>query len=422
MNELERSLLEYQPDIRYETHIRNEVERKLFVSPEETKKPTQYNKTPIMQELDEYSPVTAITQVQNLIKDMEGLLDIKEQIKDVVKEDDNGSDDGGIHHDTIDNGVDKGILDIIEEIEDQVGFIKDQVDYFYDIQVDDTDLEKFKEEQQDRLDKWRDKEREELTSIVDYDFSNIEREYIESMIHDPNSDVNSFDDYIKKLLQDRINAGSPYINYPEISDEIKVGFLLEAEIMQVRTAIAGVNEIYNYSMNDAMLGDTQKGLEFLVENPGQLYAIKEISTLQYNKETRDTMTIADNMTRHNELPFRYALFEHLKKCKDLRNRYRGNWLTTQSVENNEASVAFATTLKNGEGMVDGQWENVVVEMLGSSQTLYKQLSSRLDCTHKRKHHSLLYRFADVVSREFDFEYKERELKTFVRRFNLDSMR
>lgn len=425
MNELERTLIEYRPDIRYETQIRNEVERKLFVKPGEANKadiPYKYHKTPIMQELDMYSPVTAITEIQKLIEDKVMLNDIKEQLENEIKDNPVDEDGNRIPNDSIENGVPGGILDIIEKIEEQIEYIEDQVEYFYDIKVDEDDLDKFKEEQQDRIDKWKDRERDELSSIVDYEFSPIEKEYIESLIHNPESDVNSYDEYIQQLLRDRINAGSPYINYAEMSDEIKVAYLLEAEIGQIRSAIHGVDTTYNYNMNDAMLGATQKGLEFLVEASGQLFAVKEVSNLQYNKETRDTITVADNMVRHNDIKFRYALFNHLKVGKDLRNRYRGNWLTTKSVAENEASVAFATTLKNGESMIDSNWENNVVEMLGSSQTLYKQLEARLNSVQNRKHHSLLYRFADIVSREFDFEYKERELKTFVRRFNLDSMR
>lgn len=419
MNELERTLIEYRPNIKFETHIKNEVERKLFIDPTVADNkgiPYVTHKTPVLSEMEMYPIAETITKYQQLKLDLDKLKTIRDTIKDV------DSIPDAILEDGTPGSTDGYIVDLIDKIEEQVDFISDQIEYFYDVDPESTDLEKLKEKENLRLEEILAREKEELSSTINYNFSDIERAYIDNLIHDRDSSVWSIDDYVNELLRERIKNGSKNIDYVQLADDVKISYLLNSEIAQVSTVIQDVNGIYNYSMNDAMMGNTQKGLEFLVDYAGQLYPIKEMSSLQYKKENRDILSVQDNLTRYNDIDFRYALFENLKKFKDLRDRYKYGGLVTESIEDNEASVPFATILGNGKGMVDSQWENTVVEMLGSSQTLMKQLSAMTNSLESQKHYSLLYRFADIVSREFDFEYKERELKTFVSRFNIDSMR
>lgn len=420
MRDIERTLVEYRPDIKYATDIRNNVERKIFSAPtDESVNKERYitHKTTVLSELEMYPPSDSIARFQTLRNEMAKLREIKENILNVNKD----NDDFGVPDD-VPGSVDPHIVDLIDKIDDQVKFIEDQIIYFYDTEPDDDELDKVKKKEDQRLEEDLAREREDLTQIRDYELSPIENKHIDTLIYDPSSNINSVDDYINSLLRDRIQKGSQYIDYTQMADDVKISFLLYTEVSQAMNSLQSVNNIYNYTMNDAMMGSTQKGLEFLVEYAGQLYPIKEITSLQYKKENRDILSIQTNMTRHNDLDFRYALFENLKKFKDLRDRYKNSGLVTQSIEGNEASVPFATVLNAGKSAVDSQWENTVVEMMGSSQTFMKQISAITDSLEKQKHYSLLYRFSDIVSREFDFEYKERELNTFVRRFNIDSMR
>lgn len=420
MKDLERTLVEYRPNIKYETYIQNEVERKMFADPKDELSeavPHVIHKTPVLEEMEMYPPAETIEKFQDLKKRMDEL----KTIRDIIDGQNKGVDDTTAPDNTP-GPVDDYIVDIIDKIEEQVDYIDDQIEYFYDVETDDTELEKLKKKEEERLDEIKARERDELTQIIGYTPSGIERAHIDSLIADRNSSVNSVDDYLNGLLLERIRVGSKNIDYTQLADDVKISFLLYTEITQLSSTMQNVVGIYNYRMDDAMMGATQKGLEFLVDYAGQLSPIKEISSLQYKKENRDILSVQTNLTRYNDIEFRYALFENLKKFKDLRDRYKYGGLVTQSIEDNEASVPFATILNNGKSAVDSQWENTVVEMLGSSQTLMKQLAAMTSSLEKQKHYSLLYRFADIVSREFDFEYKERELKTFVQRYGIDNMR
>lgn len=423
MKELERTLVEYRPNIKYETHIQNEVDRNLFIDPlvaVNKEIPFLTHKTPVLRELETYPPAKTIEKYKHLKTEMAKLATIRDEISgsnnDII---DLPNPEPG---EVIPDKVDHYIENVIDAIDGQVLFIDDQIKYFYDTDTDDDDIDKLIDKEKERLEEIQAREREELTVIADYTPSPIERAHIENLIKDRDSSIRSVDDYISYLLNERIKNGSKSVDYIQLADDVKISFLLDTEISQLLSSIQTITGIYNYRMNDVMMGETQKGLEFLVEYAGQLYPIKEISSLQYKKENRDIMTIQTNLTRYNDINFRYALFENLKKFKALRDRYKHGGLVTESIEDNEASVPFATILKNGKNTVDSQWENTFVEMLGSSQTLMKQLAAMTNSLEKQKHYSLLYRFADIVSREFDFEYKERELKTFVQRYGIDNMR
>lgn len=421
MKHLERTMVEYRPSIRYETQIHNQVSRKLFVDPneaEEKKLPHITHKTPVLQEMELYPPAATIEKFKQLKEKMEKLNDIKKEIlNDNKAVDDTASPDA-----LIPGKVDHHIVDIIDHIDEQAKFIEEQIKYFYETETDVDDLDRLIDKEKQKLDEILAREKEELSAIRDYVPSPVEQSYIDTLIADRHSDVRSVDDYVRNLVKERIRNGSPHVDYIQMADDVKVSFLLNTEINQLLASIETTGFIYDYRMNDAMMGETQKGLEFLVEESGQLYPIKEISLLQYKKENRDILSIKTNLTRYNDIDFRYALFENLKKFKDLRDRYKHGGLITESIEDNEASVSFATILKSGKSAIDSQWENSFVEMLGSSQTLMKQLSSMTNSLEMQKHYSLLYRFADIVSREFDFEYKERELKTFVQRYGIDNLR
>ena len=483
MRQHERDILSYRPDINFETKIHTLVESRIRPSQNTNvsdDKITNYH-TAISKEFEEYNLATVLDAYEQMLE-TEKLMDeiilrgVKHDkdtgvdiIPDVPKNTDEdtvisseqewdvtpaippdnitgtpgfsdnidpspGIEDGNPTDtdtpsprpakDRDDDGVGdtpiKNPVFIAEKVKEEIDNVKDIISKIYDFDQNTVDLDDLRNREIDRVKDVIDKEKDDISYYVDYQFTDTERDYIDKLIRTRSSGVKSLDDYIKRLIDEHLERGSDRVDYPRLRDDVKRAFALSSLANSINKSGRSAYNTSNKRMDDVMGGDTQGGLVHLVEEVSRS-SVKDMCELNYRRTLRDAKVIRDNIERHNDAEFRAALYEHFAEVDKLKRKYAYK-RKEDSITGEVASVPFASLNNATKAMVDTTWDNVMVDLISSSYTLEHQLRLLQEVVDEQQELSLMYRFADLIDREFDFEHKEKEMATFVSRHQVNYMR
>ena len=426
MRQIDKTTLTYRPVIDYDIVLSQSIKDKIHVVEEDVRQKFTQNsedvtthKTELLKEYEKYNPTIVIPKLVKLEELKDKLVDKLETVNVIDKHLNKGFGYDNYEHsitDPVIHDTSVAMKHIVNEISGITNLIKELFDF---VDVTDVDLSNRLDTEYTKLHDAIAKEQAQITFYNKYQLSDIERSYVDKLIADRSSGIRTYQDYINRIIEEYRTRGADGIDYEELRSNTKKSYVAQHMLDETISLGEKAIEIHDYNMSDLFNDRVDDTLEYLVDYASRS-DVKDMTELNYRKTIRDVNVIAENMARYNNDEFREALNKHIMELEKVRRRYAYTG-EKEAVEHLEPSIRLTDLSNSTKSLVESNWENALVDRVGSTNALVHQLSLLLGSAMEQKEYSLMYRFADIIDREFDFEHKDKEMQNFNSRNGIYSM-
>lgn len=332
-----------------------------------------------------------------------------------------------IHQDNMVDIIGRNELDvypiIVDMIDELVEFLDTVNDALFGGELDYADLEPSRKLEEDKIKSMLQLEAEQLSLQTRPTFTPQQMVLIDRIIRDPEEDINSLDDYIQALYTELRNKGANGIDYEDLADESRTIYSFGEKADMFRKTSDTISEYLFSSLDSFVSNDIQGSLEYLSDTSGSLHDIMESLGTSYQYYARKTLGAYVNTKRISDRSVREMLDKQLVQIQAKKGKLVDTLLNSMQINNESAgAISFRDGIREGVDSADNMWRFILTEHIGTTEMNENQYSELHNSLMKKKQHQLLFRYTDLVSREFDFENKERELKTFAHTHALHGLR
>ncbi len=425
MRDIDKQTLTYRPNINYDIVLSQSIKEKIHVDESVMADKSdalidsiKTHKTDLLNEYENYNPAIVIQKLliandlkEDLIKELETTNNLQKQLNKDFGGDDyvHSIEDPVIHDSSI------AIKNLIDEIDNITELITDLLD----VGKTDVEMSEHLNREYEKISDIIAKEEAQISFYTEYQLSDIERAYVDELMFDSRNKINSYDDYVDRIIQEYRERGADGVDYDAVRSDTKKSYMAQTILNETINLANRALEVHRYNMSDLFDNMVDDTLVYLVDHASRS-DVKDMSNLNYRRVIRDTAVIRENMGRYNDSTFREALNKHLLEVEEVRRRYAYT-REKEALEGSQPSLKIVELNNSTKSLVDSNWENVLVDRISSTKALSHQLNLLLENAMSQKEYSLMYRFADIIDREFDFEHKEKELKVFNSRNRIYSM-
>ncbi len=427
MKSWEREIIEYRPRIGLDPSIHSLIVKEI----EETGRTYQPTST-ILQAMD-------VLGVDFLEKGISLLSEIHAQRKEIEKELGHDSlfiqfkelkekNDSEFHQVYLDNLQDINgspsidiypiILELEEELETYLDYINEEL---YEGHADFNNLDQIREEEESMIESLLRLESEDLSRQQQMVWTEDQKKLIDKMIADPNYPIQSYQDYEKLWLEERLSLGSPRIDYAMIQDRSAFLLSVSEKLKGIDTRFDLATRYLKADLNPYLNNDIQGSLEYLVDY-SNFSLMKEAIELSFSRHSSEAWNQYMNQVRVSDLKLRQYLDQ---KVSEIRRKKRSlvdslGASYKESIFNGDGARGIQHTIEEGIVAADIMWKQVLAEHIATSHQVVDQQARFLEkLQHKRKN-QLIYQYIDLVQREFDFreEDRQKEIHRFLESHNL----
>lgn len=426
MREIDKQTLTYRPQIDYDIVLSQSIRNKVYVNNyaasnyvEDENDNITTHKTDLLTEYEEYNPAIVIEKLIEAQDMRDRLKSELEAVNNLSKQ--SNKDFGGDEYSySITDPVIHDTTIVMKHIVEEIDSITKLIQELFDLDDSDNGLVKRLEVEYEKINDAIAKEKAEISFYNKYQLSDIELAYVDELMKNSANNINSYDDYINKIIEEYRERGAKGVDYEDIRSATKKSYMAQHLLEETINIGEQAIQVHNYNMSDLFNNLVDDTLVYLVDHASRS-DVKDMSELNYRKAIRDANVVHDNIARYNDIDFRNALNNHLMELENVRRRYAYT-SEKEAMEELEPSMRIVALSNNTKSLVDSNWENILVDRIGATNALSHQMLLLLHGAMTQKEYSLMYRFADKIDREFDFEHKDKELAVFNSRNQIYSMR
>lgn len=427
MQPWERSIVEYRPNIGMDRDILTKIIKRTNREVGRTFTPTKslmtrqsYFATDIIDSL--MATLSALTELKNHIESTLAYNPVFEEYKRLVNEDDKiGAAD--LHEENMISldgtpqlDVYPDVINFLDEVTQYLDYINDEL---FDGDIDYSDTSGLRDKEKAKIEALFELEAAELTQDINPSFTEAQLVLIERLTQDPSSNINTIQKYIDYLQEEKRKEGASTINYKQMNDEsrIIVSHLKKADMFKDSTS--HISEYLYSSLSAFVHEDVQGSLEYLVDMAGLLSDMKSAYEISHQQYAISALNTHYNKIRVADREVREMMDKKLSALRQKKSQIV-NSLSYRLKTPHEAVGAHALkeTMQEGIHSVNNLWTFMLTEHMGTSEMNIDQNKKYTDDLTRKRQHQMMYKYADLVQREFDFENKDRELKTFASTQNL----
>lgn len=310
------------------------------------------------------------------------------------------------------------IVDLIEEVIVYLDYVNEEL---FDGEVDYSDTADLREEERLKIEALFQLEAEELTLSVKPIFTPAQQVLIDRLIADQGNDINTVEQYIEYLYQEKREQGASTIDYRKLNDESRTIVSLLSKADMFKEATTQTQGYIGSSLSAFVNNDVQGSLEYLVEMAGSLHDLKTSYEVSHQHHAVEALQSFHNSVRVSDRGVREMLDKNLSALRQKKSQVV-NSLSYQLTTDQDSIGAHSiiSTARDGIHSVNNLWTFILTEHMGTSEMNQDQYKKLMGGLLTKRSHQALFMYADLVQREFDFENKDRELKTFASIQNLHS--
>lgn len=332
-----------------------------------------------------------------------------------------------IHQDNMVDIIGRSELDvypiIVDFIDELIEYLDTVNDTLFDGKVDYADLEPSRKEEEEKMESMLQMESEQLSLQTRPVFTPQQLILIDRLVRDPDEEINSVEDYIQALYTELRNKGATGIDYEDIADESRTIYSFGEKADMFRGTSDSIAEYLYSSLDSFVAKDIQGSLEFLSDTTTSLHDIMESLGTSYQYYASKTLNSYLNTKRIADRGIREVLDKQLVQVQAKKSRLVDTLLRSMQTNNESGgAISFRDGIREGVGAADNMWAFILTEHIGTTEMNDSQYSELHSVLMKKKQHQLLFKYTDIVSREFDFDHRERELQTFAHTHSLHSLR
>lgn len=311
------------------------------------------------------------------------------------------------------------IVGVIDELEDFLDYTNDEL---FGGELDYNHLEPKREEERQQLESLVSLESEDLSHQTSPVFTEQQQVLINRVIQDPNSDINSVQDYINQVFYEKRKLGSPRINYDILADRAQVINALGRKADMFFESIGGINDYVYSRLGNYVNEDIQGSLEYITSLQGSLGDMKESTQLAHRYYVDKSLGAMKNMYRVGDENLRPFLDKQLSAVRKKKSRLVDGLRKTyaSTTLGNPGTIAVYETLREGIRSANNLWKFILTEHVSNTDLNEDQFSRLTQMLDKKKNQQMIHHYVDFIGREFDFEHRDKELKTFVDKQGLHS--
>lgn len=246
---------------------------------------------------------------------------------------------------------------------------------------------------------------------------------VQKLIEDPNEPINSTEDYIRVIHSELRNRGASGIDYDKLADDSQIIYSYSEKANMFRKSTDSIGNYIYSSLESFVDSDIQGSLRYLSDTVDLFHDIMDSLGTSHQYYANESLSSYHNMKRVSDQETREMLDERLSGIKDKKARLVNTLLQSFQTDNQSAgAISIRQGIREGVQSADNLWTFILTEHIGTTEMNDHQLEEFYKKISKKKQHRSLFRYTDLVSREFDFDNKERELKTFAQTHNLHTLR
>lgn len=303
------------------------------------------------------------------------------------------------------------LLDAATEIQNYLKFLNGEL---YGGKGDFNNLTELRGWEEDRVLALVQIESEDLQPIVLSDLTPDERRILEKIIWDSGGVATTEEEYMEFLTKEKYKNGSSRINYDEVAVRTQV-IAVANEKSKLFKQIADNTDAYiNTRMEEHLGGDMKGSLGYLVNLEDNLSDIKDTLAMGFDNNARKSQDAFINQVRLTNQTVREFLDQKLQQVRKKKEK------TTQKVKKfydpdvKEVGAQFLMgAIADGVDATNNLWTVMLSEHIGATEMAVDQYEQFFGHLEGKRRSQELYKYVDVVDKEFDYENKEKEMQNFL---------
>ena len=313
------------------------------------------------------------------------------------------------------------LRDTMQEMENYLDYLNDS---FFSGEADYSDLAPVREREERDVTGLLDLESDDLRLLTPDDLSDDQRRLIQRLIDDPEHPLKTEGDYIRHLNDDMRSSGSRRVDYRYWADRVQLIAAANEKTTMFRELIEHISVYLSSALSDYVMDDLQGSLDYLVDIRSSLDDMRDALATSFDFFAKRSQSSYVNTLRVSNGEMRQFLDGELKTVQERKNRLtrRLKILHTAGAQAELGAQTFLTAAaeaaRNGEGL----WKYILTEHIGTTDMNRDQHKEFFGALAEKRKHQILYRYAGIVSREFDWEHADQEKIRFISIHNLHKLR